>query len=217
MNNNTTNQDKRYHCSICDEGFSEKKYLSNHLNNHKKEKSIPCQKCNKVFSNPSYLKRHEKSKHTTKKGDFSCKTCSKLFVTKYRLNLHTQNCQKKQTKKAFNCDQCPKEYSRIGYLQQHITVVHLGLKTYKCSQCDKTYTDSTPLRKHILTDHKAKGLYQCPNCPSNFSSSPYLDAHIYRNHTIKDHTVTCKFCGKKIHKYQIKQHEQTNDLFKSYV
>ena len=51
------------------------------------------------------------------------------------------------------CKECQKPIRKV-YLNQHINMVHLGLKKFKCGTCDKDFKQKCDLNRHVKNVHK---------------------------------------------------------------
>ncbi len=75
----------RHICHICQQGFSQNKYLKDHIRMHE-GKYYTCEYCIKRFSNIDGFKRHL-PEHTGK-YPFHCVTCNQGFNYKAKLEKH---------------------------------------------------------------------------------------------------------------------------------
>ena len=63
----------------------------------------------------------------------------------------------------FQCEACPKKFSKKATLASHTQFVHLGLKPHQCPQCDKVFAKKYLLDDHLST-HSGVKLLQCDMC-----------------------------------------------------
>ena len=85
----------------------------------------------------------------------------------------------------FQCTQCQKSFSGKHILQNHIKIVHQGIK-HACNDCPKVFAYAFDLRQHINVVHLHKS-HDCPNCEKKF-----LKVQNFRKHMKNVHGVTPK-------------------------
>ena len=91
-----------------------------------------------------------------------CHICD--FATKHKSSL-TIHLAVHGIGARFKCDQCEKDFSTKGSLQNHIKV-HKSCPQ-KCYQCGKMYKTVASLRNHIANIHSEKRL-ECDECEQMF-------------------------------------------------
>lgn len=109
-----------------------------------------CRVCNISFDNGDSFSGHNKDSHGI---EHKCKTCDKIFNTKYRLEQHILTVHEK---KRFKCDQCPRKYARPSLLKYHKKVVHS--EEVICELCHKASKNKLALLMHKRTYHGTKSL-----------------------------------------------------------
>ena len=147
-------------CPKCDQPVS--KYdLKNHLIDVHKE-GIPCEKCHKKFRDHEKLDQHHARVHETgyqkkykniKKTAakiWKCDICDDYLPTKGHLSKH----KKTKHKSNYQCDRCPKIFQDLKSLENHITIIHEGVKKYQCDKCDKSFGAGSTLKSHIMIIHE---------------------------------------------------------------
>ena len=129
----STNQEKRYRCSVCIFSTNLRKGINHHrFKKHglkpilpdPEPKKAPCQHCNKILSTTSARKKHVREKHPEKlTKSFRCNICNDVFATTSSLKHHhtlfhgEKPCPR--TKKL--CNICGKEVSSMKmHLKSHL-------------------------------------------------------------------------------------------------
>ena len=205
----------------CNEAFSKKRSLSNHIFNwhrnretcplcqksvkymaahmkavHEDEESWQCDKCSSTFKKEKYLRRHEKLVHY-EEGDkdslFSmCPICSKSVK---HLSHHMENVHPHDDE-SHPCPDCERTFKSKKYLRQHLNSQH-SLKF--CNLCGK---EVKHLSSHMSTVHNEGDPLQCSQCDSTFKSPKYLKQHTKMVHGSDNDTDSpfkmCPICAKEV-------------------
>lgn len=80
------------------------------------------------------------------------------------------------------CPSCPKTFSSVGNLLEHIRTIH-GEPKHSCPHCSKTFYKPFKLRLHIKNQHRLETInvrtmrFNCSECAAYFHSSETRDAH----------------------------------------
>jgi len=98
----------------------------------------------------------------TKKKEYCCTMCSKIFNDKSNLNKHIRLHLGKKPKE---CEICFKQFSDTSNLTKH-SRIHTGEKPYNCVMCRKCFLDNSNLKKHMKI-HVNEKSYKCPNYDCN--------------------------------------------------
>lgn len=106
----------QFKCDICQKGFANKKYLSNHIKKiHELQNVVVCAVCGKSLAGPSSLRDHMNSHEGIK--PYECSYCSKRFVKKNSLKCHLMI---HTGEKPFVCEICGKSYNQSHCLKTHM-------------------------------------------------------------------------------------------------
>ena len=147
---------KTVKCTVCNMSFSVKRKLGDHMfQAHKIGKKHMCETCGKYFPVPALLKLHNVRLHGSEedkiaaRNKYKCAECGKGFFTNGRLSDHKATHLKEMP---FHCDQCPRHYSSIQNLNNHVKINHLGL----LQLTDEQRKRFNARKKKYLADKKIK-------------------------------------------------------------
>ncbi|XP_037078442.1 oocyte zinc finger protein XlCOF15-like [Pollicipes pollicipes] len=114
----------------------------------------PCDQCDKAFTLRESLTRHR----AVHRGETRCPICSKVFSTKFNLQMHLR-CVHSGSKwsemrgdQPWSCDQCDKSFSLRKSLIRH-RAVHRG-ETW-CTLCQKVFSTKFNLQAHERFVHSS--------------------------------------------------------------
>ena len=134
-----------------------------------------CAKCEKTFVSRYKLNQHTNKWHEERK----CEECGKMFKKGYiarHLKIHTDN------NSMFTCHMCAKTFHRKDSLREHINRCHEeNLVLYKCYTCEKTFTQKSYLKLH-MDIHTGAPRKQCKYCPKDYSVGSNLLRHVKKCH-----------------------------------
>lgn len=118
---------RNYICDVCDLGFINRTYLSNHCERHKNGTSS-CNFCAKIFENEKKKRLHELEMHVHLKK-CKCKHCGEEFTSNRKKERHIANFHR-VSKKNIKCQTCEKICFTENGLRVHIRRNHLIDKKY---------------------------------------------------------------------------------------
>lgn len=182
--------EKKFHCHICNRKYCIKYSLKRHLKQaHSstpqsqaiKIKNRPCQYCGKLFRRNTEREIHERI-HTGEKP-FQCSICGACFIANSKLGVHLL---RHSNTRRYKCDQCDKNFFSRSHLNEH-NIVHTGERPFKCDKCNATFPRKKALQSHSKI-HSDKAAYKCTICGKTFKQSPGLYCHM------KSHGFALKSC-----------------------
>ncbi|KAJ9583195.1 hypothetical protein L9F63_022466, partial [Diploptera punctata] len=117
-----SNKTSKFKCILCDEVFSNAKYLTNHLIVHTSTDRAPflCPICNIAFNQKFNLKKHL-CIHTGV-HPFSCTYCEKPFFERSALNNHVSIHLKGRP---YKCNICRQNFRLKSFLKSHVKRQHV--------------------------------------------------------------------------------------------
>lgn len=89
------------------------------------------------------------------------------------------------------CNQCPKRFTQVTSLNQHL-LVHSGIRGFFCPTCpDKTFKQQSHLQQHMKKHHGLMFPYECTKCDEKFLQISHLHQHLKVHEECK---YRCEFC-----------------------
>ncbi|XP_076324890.1 uncharacterized protein LOC143232840 isoform X2 [Tachypleus tridentatus] len=179
--------DKRFHCSVCDKGFTS----TNNLMKHYIAKHDPN---NPNIASTSFetQKQDDEKEETLSTDAYSCEKCGRLFTSVKMLEGHKRIHRNETENRRFRCPHCKYSTNKSTDLRNHI-VVHTNERPHQCNYCGKGFTEQSSLRKHTFT-HTGEKPYTCDVCGKKFTQRAHLQVHM-RIHN-KEKPYRCPYCEK---------------------
>ena len=161
---------ERYKCSHCNNSYSERSKLTNHIQlahsegnetrddeaaepqketeePQKEVKQLECSICNVSFKFTHHLKKHM-TIHTSLRP-YACTECNGTYKTLPDLNRHKKI---HAADRPHKCMVCHKGFVATSDLKRHLRT-HTGAKPYICEICNQGFSQSSSLRKHKEKKH----------------------------------------------------------------
>lgn len=183
---------KKFKCQICDNSYSEGRYLKDHLLTHTGS-THTCTVCHKNFANSRSLNGHMKI-HTG-----LCCISSFIFLFNLRSCLSGE--------KRYKCEICDRCFTESSTRTKHMTT-HNPVKQFQCETCTKCFSRKSTLAKHLKVHVEPKDklsdcepAQECPICLKNVTSD--LNRHIKNHNRPKGNakTYACKLCDANYNQY----------------
>ena len=132
-----------------------------------------------LHSNESRINGHEKQEITDKSDQsFVCKICSEKFAVKSELIVHVRFCSRTHLKKVYQCEYCPRTFSKKVVFDQH-TRTHTGEKPFPCTICPKRLATKVSLDFHLKThEENRERPLACHICNKTFHTKSSLTNHL---------------------------------------
>ena len=141
-------------CGSCDELFTRKEVLVQHLRSHSKEEIVDsekykCKSCGATFSKAANLNRHKRESIEKGQPRHVCQTCESSFCTGKLLKGH-----KSAVHTNFSCDVCSQNFATNQALKLH----QQNSSLFQCSvfgqECGQVFCKKQPFSIHMLRVHK---------------------------------------------------------------
>ncbi|CAL8100572.1 unnamed protein product [Orchesella dallaii] len=161
----SSSDERKYHCTKCNQEFSRKKYhhqFHMYCNPINGKRPFSCKYCDKEFVSCSHYEYHVMSKHTNEKP-FRCEICSNQFYTKKKLERHMNSHNSTPhviRSKFYLCAYCKKRFNNLSNCKKHLRT-HTDEKPYKCDTCQKCFRQKGSLDVHIQ-NHIGNRPHKCP-------------------------------------------------------
>ncbi len=134
--------------------------------------TLKCHKCPVMFMAEKALKMHLKEKHSKKKLEHTCPTCSKGFLYKSRLLEHLP---KHSQELNFQCDFCEKAFKTQQARGQHMRIAHKEFE-YCCPICQQIFQSCATLNRHTKEQH-GQARFACDVCGRHFRAQHAFTSH----------------------------------------
>ncbi|XP_058796048.1 zinc finger protein 665-like isoform X3 [Phymastichus coffea] len=167
---NSQQQEKPFHCNVCDGTFSRYSSLWSHKRLHSGDKPFKCEVCGLAFAKAAYLKNHGRV-HTGEKP-FKCSHCGMQFSQSPHLKNHERI---HSGERPYQCEVCEKTFARHSTLWNHRRI-HTGEKPYRCNICGSAFNQATHLKNHAKV-HTGEKPHRCDICEIGFSDRFALKRH----------------------------------------
>ncbi|XP_055711524.1 uncharacterized protein LOC129806777 [Phlebotomus papatasi] len=199
----------RFECSFCHSLYYQKYNLSMHIwKEHLKMKYYECKVCGKEFKTSSSLRNHqnthkfEKDAENQKKSDQQiCLLCGIDTIAAEELKSHMATHKKEDM---WCCVSCPYKTPKRQGLQNHVKVVHRGIKDFHCPRCGQSFTTGAILKQHLLRHEGIKN-HECSVCGVKKVTRRELRSHMVVH--MEEKMWSCEFCGFKSNlRESLKQH-----------
>lgn len=176
-------------CCLCSNPYERFKKLQEHMHNH--YRNYICEVCDTGFVTQGCLSRHA---NIHVKGEFPCRSCSKVFDTYLKAKSH-ERCNHTRSAKLNRCGYCYEGFRDYHLKEMHMSEVHgVDKKVYKCNACDKSYPLLKKLKIHIKRDHLLERGYKCVHCDMRFFTSYDMKMHTVKHTGLKE--FKCPVCWK---------------------
>ncbi|XP_037785076.1 zinc finger protein 260-like isoform X2 [Penaeus monodon] len=178
-------------CSLCNERFSSKASLSNHIVSTHSNQDFKCTLCEKTCKTKQLLSQHLLRKHKLGSTEYPCPVCSKVFLIAKDLRRHVQS---HNLGGSHECALCHAKFKSYPTLQAHMKIHSKG-KPYDCVICLVPFASVEALKDHFIQHHGVKinddnfiinWNRKCPLCSQVFMRRAGLAVHIKTHFDFED-------------------------------
>ncbi|XP_047475655.1 zinc finger protein 208-like [Penaeus chinensis] len=178
-------------CSLCNERFSSKASLSNHIASTHSNQDFKCTLCEKTCKTKQLLSQHLLRKHKLGSTEYPCPVCSKVFLIAKDLRRHVQS---HNLGGSHECALCHAKFKSYPTLQAHMKI-HSKDKPYDCVICLVPFASVEALKDHFNSHHGVKinddnfvinWNRKCPLCSQVFMRRAGLAIHIKTHFDFED-------------------------------
>ena len=136
-----------YHFQDTFQSFQQNHLLQDHLSSfHDGIKNHTCGVCNETFSSRPNLLNHMRNKHTDSKNKrHQCELCDKSYTSISNFRDHFSSVHNNEV--IHECKMCNETFYCRSNLQRHMRSAHEEYR-YKCKLCNKDYSQSQSLKTH---------------------------------------------------------------------
>uniref|UniRef100_A0A182NN36 C2H2-type domain-containing protein n=1 Tax=Anopheles dirus TaxID=7168 RepID=A0A182NN36_9DIPT len=168
--------------------------LRRHENSHTRKRQFICKTCGKIFYKSSCLSQHERI-HLVD-APYKCSYCGKGFKETIRMIEHRRI---HTGEKPFQCDNCSEKFRIKPQLKEHLEKCAkkvVPLQNYQCEYCDQQFSSKNLLIDHSVELHSGHLSTEgrCKYCDLQFKSLPALLEHEMQ-HRLPD-AIECNQCGR---------------------
>ena len=178
---------KKYACSICSKGFTQKSMLQDHFDylHTNKPKKYRCKPCDKTFEQKKVYLEHNRRLHNSSDYKYVCDTCGRGFFVKGEFTCHVLS---HTDVKPFACGVCnTARFATPGRLNAHLSKCGKPLQ-FPCDLCGKYFSSKQSLEVHTAEAHSTGSknkTWECPLCEDvQYSSRGGWYKHLRNMHGI---------------------------------
>ncbi|XP_074657221.1 uncharacterized protein LOC141910385 [Tubulanus polymorphus] len=117
--------ERLYHCPMCDYKTMREKHLTNHINSHLNVRNFTCADCGKSFVSANSLRGHTNWVHSEKR--YRCEFCSYRGGSLSNLKQHVRIMHTQRGLKPYKCAYCDFRCELSGNCRVHCRSAHKGM------------------------------------------------------------------------------------------
>ncbi len=153
-----------FKCEFCENSFTEKRSLTQHVRSAHLNVTFPCEICQKTFTRKSSRQQHQivcqgRQQRAPEAPSHTCDICGKTFSLATNANQHRRAVHEKVK---FDCGKCDKSFVRNAEKARHESSC-TGPVTYSCDVCGNSMRTLRELQFHQKMKHKKEYSHARPN------------------------------------------------------
>lgn len=227
----STEDNKRAFCTLCNKQFGHNGALTNHMKIHSRGNLYICNQCDKSFRSKRILLRHinaHLNENLVKNIDIE-----NIEIEKNEEQKQNSENSLKNNNMLFDCDVCEMKFSSADQLIVH-RKIHKN-KPYLCTICGRLYAYKfywdTHLKNHSLMSNETinnsksdhQNIFKCENCKNEYKIKSEWKKHLllskdcchhyntnrskYRSIQTKEDCTKCNICLKTYsNRYNLQVH-----------
>ena len=165
----------KFVCPSCEEEFSKKSHMENHIQARHPGYRFRCPDCDKKYTTYDKLKVHYSTIHEGNKH--ACEFCD--YVSNFKKHL-IEHVKVKHEGVKYRCTECLIEFKRRRNLITHIKFKHHNIGGFTCPQCEYCTLDKSRFSSHIQSHlNKTKESIKCQKCNKICPSKEYYNCHTF--------------------------------------
>lgn len=218
---NNRENDKCFHCNLCNTEISLLDAYEHYKKQHKDEKDskslkkhgYKCRFCKKFFWSAVKRDKHEIEKYfnceTNKYNFYTCLACDKTFTNPILIKKHKLECQNGpyDSPVIYHCLKCSMVLPSIADTTKHFQLMHGDIVRFLCLNqlCNGSFKERRTAKRHYYTVHvdkkikairEKKAKYLCNICGQSFMTKNSLGGHRHV-HTTQKKMFKCSVCSER--------------------
>ena len=187
---------KYHNCHHCSEGFRRKFILESHTKEVHKDEMQACKDCAQVFNlsrEKEQTRKKSQSISPSQDEEYEVDDPSpqpmmeRAQSPKMRKEPPTKSFYEEMMSLPWKCKDCGRIFKRANNMNQHIKLMHKGIKPKICQICSEAFSTKPQLTSHMLVHPEFKVPFPCQFCSKPFGDLGRMNKHVSIVHTAGQH------------------------------